>query len=407
MSSDDPRTVWESAQRAVIAGDVLALERLLHEHPRLFAEEEPPRYVPSGPGPTYARRDARSVIAREHHFDHYSEYAAHVEALKQQDSAVARFESAVEAVIAGDAATLARLLHEQPELMQARSTRQHHSTLLHYVGANGVEGFRQKTPKNAVAITTMLLDAGAEVDAVADMYRGSTTLGLVETSIHPWLAGVQLPLMQLLLDHGATIDGPGDGSAVNGCLANGRGEAAEFLAAHGARLDLEGAAGVGRLDVVQTYFTGDGRLHRATTAQLLAAFAWACQFGRTDIVDFLLHHGVPLDAPLKHHGQTGLHWAAYGAHAPVLKVLLARGALVNALETMFGGTPLGWAVYGWGERPVGANRDGYYEVVALLVAAGATLAREWLDEKQRGFPLEAMLRADPRMRAALGSAFPA
>ena len=130
-------------------------------------------------------------------------------------------------------------------------------------------------------------------------------------------------------------------------------------------------------------------------------------FARTDIVDFLLQHGVALDAPLKRHGQTGLHWAAYGAHAAVLKVLLARGAPVNALETTFGGTPLGWAVYGWGERPVGANRNGYYEVVALLVAAGATVAREWLDEKKRGFPLEAMLRADPRMRAALGPALPA
>lgn len=407
MSSDDPRTVWESAQRAVIAGDVSTLEGVLRDHPQLFAEEEPPSYVPSGPGPTYARRDARSIIAREHHFEHYAEFVAHGEALKHEDSAVARFESAVEAVIAGDADTLARLLREHPELIRARSTRQHHSTLLHYVGANGVEGFRQKTPKNAVAITKILLDAGAEINAVADMYRGSNTLGLVATSIHPWLAGVQLPLMQLLLDHGATIDGPGDGSAVNGCLANGRGEAAEFLAGRGARLDLEGAAGVGRLDVVRSYFNHAGHLKGATPAQLLSAFAWACEFGRTDIVDFLLQHGVSLDAPLKHHGQTGLHWAAYGAHAAVLKVLLARGAPVNALETTFGGTPLGWAVYGWGERPVGANRDRYYEVVALLVAAGATVAREWLDEKKRGFPLEAMLRADPRMRAALGPAFPA
>jgi len=39
--------------------------------------------------------------------------------------------------------------------------RRHHATLLHYVGANGIESFRQKTPANAVDIARLLLDAGA------------------------------------------------------------------------------------------------------------------------------------------------------------------------------------------------------------------------------------------------------
>ena len=46
------------------------------------------------------------------------------------------------------------------------------ATLLHYVGANGVEGYRQQSPPNAVAIARLLLDAGAEVDAFAGMYGG-------------------------------------------------------------------------------------------------------------------------------------------------------------------------------------------------------------------------------------------
>src|SRR5428012_13463 len=50
---------------------------------------------------------------------------------------------------------------------------------LHYCGANGVEGYRQKTPKNIVEIARMLLEAGADVDAGADVYgSGCTTLGL-------------------------------------------------------------------------------------------------------------------------------------------------------------------------------------------------------------------------------------
>jgi hypothetical protein len=42
--------------------------------------------------------------------------------------------------------------------------------LLHYVSANGVEGYRQKAPKNVVKITETLLNAGAEIDATANVY---------------------------------------------------------------------------------------------------------------------------------------------------------------------------------------------------------------------------------------------
>src|SRR5436190_1747092 len=75
-----------------------------------------------------------------------------------------------DAVLAGDLATLNALLREHPDLIRAHSKRVHHATLLHYVAANGVEDFRQKTPPNAVAVARFLLDAGAKVDALADTY---------------------------------------------------------------------------------------------------------------------------------------------------------------------------------------------------------------------------------------------
>ncbi len=85
------------------------------------------------------------------------------------------------------------------------------------------------------------MDAGAEVNAEADVYGGgATTLGLVATSVHPFRAGVQNPLMQMLLDHGAEIEHVTSAGnrhrAVKGALANGRAEAAVFLADHGADL---------------------------------------------------------------------------------------------------------------------------------------------------------------------------
>jgi hypothetical protein len=352
--------------------------------------------------------DAQFFVAREHGFASWPRFAQHLEALARAHSPVSKFEAAVEAIVSGDAATLKRLLHEEPELVRARSMREHRSTLLHYVSANGVEDFRQQTPKNILEITKLLLEAGADVNAESDAYGGrSTTLGLTATSWHPEHAGVQFPLLDLLIKHGAIIDGPDGGSEVNGCLHNGRGEAAEFFASRGARLDLEGAAGVGRLDVVKSFFNDDGSLKSsATQAQMKDGFAWACEFGRTSVVDFLLQRGMAIDARLKHNGQTGLHWAAYGGHPETVKLLLERKAPVNVKDESFGGTPLGWALYGWGEALPVAKGEHYYEVVALLVAAGATVEREWLDDPDREMPLVEKVQADPRMLAALGGKWP-
>src|SRR5207245_9545418 len=130
-------------------------------------------------------------------------------------------------------------------LLMSPSSSEHRSTLRHYGSANGVEDFRQKTPKNIVEITRLLLEKGADVNAESDAYGGgSTTLGLVATSIHPERAGVQIDLLETLIDHGATID-PGGRSDVIACLRNDRPQAAEFLATRGAQLDFEAAAGVG------------------------------------------------------------------------------------------------------------------------------------------------------------------
>ena len=101
--------------------------------------------------------DAQFFVAREHGFDNWPKFSAHVATLAHPHSEVAIFEAAVDAVVAGDAATLRRLLRDHPRLVTARSTREHRSTLLHYVSANGVEDFRQQTPPNIVEIARILL----------------------------------------------------------------------------------------------------------------------------------------------------------------------------------------------------------------------------------------------------------
>jgi hypothetical protein len=71
-------------------------------------------------------------------------------------------------------------------------------------------------------------------------------------------------------------------------------------------------------------------------------------------------------------------------------------------DEAFEGTPLGWALYAWaGGGPYAGDRR-YYDVVKLLVAAGATLDEEWLEEDERGSPIARKIRRDPEMRSALG-----
>jgi hypothetical protein len=102
--------------------------------------------------------DAQLAIARWYDFRDWPALAEWVEAVAQKCSAVEKFESAVEAIIHGDTAVLQRLLGDWPHLVHSRSTRiasfdppMHRATLLHYIGANGVEGYREMTPSNAVS----------------------------------------------------------------------------------------------------------------------------------------------------------------------------------------------------------------------------------------------------------------
>ena len=348
-----------------------------------------------------ALSDAQFIIARVHGFESWPKLAKHLEGLSQSQSPVSNFEAAAEAIVTGDLPALVQLMRQDPALVHARSTREHKATLLHYVAANGVENYRQKTPKNIVEVARVLLDSGAEVNAECDVYGGgATTLGLAATSVHPEQAGVQIELMQLLLERGAVIE-TGKQSAVVGCLANGRRQAAEFLASRGARLDLEGACGIGRLDVVRTFFTGDGSLKsNATLRQMRDGFAWACQYGRKEIVEFLLAHGVDVTTPPKDETTTALHWAAYGGHIDIVKLILERNPPLDARDKTYDGTPLDWALHGWAHPTDSAKRDNYYEVVALLARAGAKVDEHWLAQDP-DWPTAEKLRADTRMLAAL------
>lgn len=146
----------------------------------------------------FTLEDARETIAREYGFADWSDV--------ERRGAVApdaEFESAVDALLRGDVARLRALLELRPALVHARSSFGHGSTLLHYCGSNGVETHRQVVPSNLAEVTQLLVDAGADVNATAEMYGGgSTTIALLITSSHPAEAGVVEDVVKVLVAAG-------------------------------------------------------------------------------------------------------------------------------------------------------------------------------------------------------------
>ena len=98
-------------------------------------------------------------------------------------------------------------------------------------------------------------------------------------------------------------------------------------------------------------------------------------------------------------GETGLHWAAYKGNAATVKLLLEHTAPVEAVDETHDGTPLEWALYGWGNST--ENQQSYYNVVALLVRAGAKTDPQWFENDEDRKRAAAKLQSDPRMLAAL------
>lgn len=336
----------------------------------------------SGQGGSLAQ--AQFVMARAHGFASWPRMLRHLEQMAA-DTGTSAFERAADAIVRGDAEALRALLVADPSLVYARSTREHRATLLHYVAANGVENYRQRTPPNIVAIARLLLDGGAEVDAEADVYGGgATTLGLVVTSAHPRAAGVQNDLANLLLDRGARMSR----DILRDCLANGCPEAAAHLAARGASVTLESAAGIGDLGLV------DERFEDASDPERALALTMATWYDRREVIGLLLDRGVPVSARHPTDGETPLHIAAYLGHVEIVKQLIARGAEMHVADARYGTPPVVWALHAWLEERRTPDKR-YRAVLLALARAGARVERRYLEEER--------LRSDPDLYAALAA----
>ena len=294
------------------------------------------------------QNDDLHAVARQYDFRDESALNQYVAEVSDPASPAHHFEAGVEAVINGDSESLASLIRRQPSLTQARSTRitpfdppMHRATLLHYLAANGVEGYRQKSPANAVAIARLLLERGADPNAIALCYgMDCTTVRLLVSSTPPAQAGTQVPLLNTLIDYGATVDG----QTLLTALSFGFQPAAEALVRRGVKVEsVAAAAGLGLVaETSQLPPTADG-------PSLHLALALAAQLGHPETTKLLLQAGVDpncYNPPGTHSHSTPLHQAALAGHIAVVRLLVNHGARLDLEDTIFHGTPLGWAEHG-------------------------------------------------------------
>jgi uncharacterized protein len=161
----------------------------------------------------------------------------------------------VEAIRAGDTATLERLLNDSPGLANARVVQECKSrggtesrTLLH-IAADWPGHF-----PNGAHTVAILAAHGADLNPPFEGFHA-------ETPLHWAASSDDVSVLEALLDAGANIEAPGsifaNGTAVADAVAFGQWNAARRLVARGARTNLWQSAGLGLLDRVKAYFAAE------------------------------------------------------------------------------------------------------------------------------------------------------
>lgn len=275
----------------------------------------------------------------------------------------AKFHPAIKAIKSDDLETLKSLVTGDPSFATSRSSTSHPTLLQCLV----LEGKRQPRHDQMVQL---LIDAGADLDG-------------------PLVAAASIDnrrAAELLIDHGAAIDGTGGWSPLEEALYWNSKNVIALLLERGARVqNLRIAAGLGRVDLIENYFNADGTLkpeagkinwpwgdidvimrsnHGRAGKNSLSdrvnswsqdrqgiinnAFVYACMHGHIDAAQLLLDKGAQINVVPGgfDYAGTGLHYAALNGHRAMVEFLLNQGADRNVKDTKVDSTAAGWAEYG-------------------------------------------------------------
>jgi ankyrin repeat protein len=283
-----------------------------------------------------------------------------------------RFHPAMAALKSGDVDRLRALVSEDSTLATSRSSTSH-PTLLQCLVLQ-----RPHSP-NQIELARILVDAGANLDEPLGACGGCNNAAAAA----------------LLLDRGAAINGTGGWSPLEEALYWHSRDVIDLLVRRGASIhNLRIAAGLGREDLIESFFANDGSLRpeagainwpwgdldviehsnhdRAGKDSLAArfgswtsdrqsiidnAFVYACMHGHMGAAKLLLQKGAQINTIPGgfDFASTGLHYAAFNGHRAMVEFLVEQGADVHLKDTKVGATPSGWA-----------EHSGHSEIAARL-----------------------------------------
>jgi ankyrin repeat protein len=367
-------------------GQQRALKLIRQSHPRFAgASDEEIKAA------DFTMNDARLVLAREHGFADWAALAAHVERLAQ-GKVIEPFRVAFQAIKGNDLDTFKRTLSSHPELATTP-------------GTNGNGLLHLATDFGRVEMVRLLLEGGADINMANN--KGWTMLHSVAcTSVGNVPGGPEMVtgIIDSLLAAGADVTAEAHGAGGTPLLQAlfwGNRLQAERLAQEAINPhNLRTVAGLGRFDLMPTFFNPDGSLkpdagqkrafHRPHSGfppwipsddrQEIVdeALVYAAKSGRTNVMDYLLAQGANIDgepyngtalfwaistdqtetvrwlldhaADVHHIASFGgekdinaLHMAAWGGHLESAEALLQHGADATYHDPRYNSSPVGWA----------------------------------------------------------------
>jgi peptide-methionine (S)-S-oxide reductase len=245
------------------------------------------------------------------------------------------FRAAVDALQRGDTRALEQRLDGDPHLLHVRAREPdcygddyfRDPKLLWFAAFNPIPA--APVPANLVEVAQVMLARGPESQDL------DYTLELVMTGCAAREAGLQVPLMDALLEAGAHATP----AAIHATLRERELGAVEALLERGHPLTAPIAAALGRTDDLGALLTPEN----AQDALYVAALN-----RRTEAAALALDAGADPDAFPDH--ATALHEAALNDDTPTVELLLDRGARTDLRDRMWDGTPLGWARHARADR---------------------------------------------------------
>ncbi|MGC4044497.1 MAG: ankyrin repeat domain-containing protein [Armatimonas sp.] len=281
------------------------------------------------------------------------------------------FQEAVSTIDSGNIAALDSLLSAHPQLVRERLNTPR-EWLRSQVG-NALDSFFQypyllwfvaedpvrngKLPSNIPQVTHAILEALKREQVESQQEQLDYALQLVCFS---WIArecDVQIGLIDVLVDAGASMQGCADNALVNGNF-----DAAAHLVKRGAPLTFTVAL------CLKDWERADSLAASVSSSEKQRGLVQAALHGNAQAVARALALGaeVNLPCPDLYSHASPLHHAVSAGSLETVKVLIEAGADTSTKDTAYQGTPLGWAHHCLADQKNDEGRERYGAIVRYL-----------------------------------------